>query len=202
VSDLPIYPWTLMARHDRWLYWPAPVVVVLMTILCFIVGLPGTLSFLMIPLSVLLFLLIAVAIIIFLCTFIYQRQFRKAISVALALALPVFLGAQIQWVADCLHLALTVTYGFGVLNPYQARHAGALVEFSPVPPDSTKPFAFYDWSVGLAGGPSTFLIHDISDEVALPVYQSRDSSKTEYSIGEFCRGKVRHLVGHYYVCVF
>jgi hypothetical protein len=60
----------------------------------------------------------------------------------------------------------------------------------------------FDWSVGLAGGPNTFLIHDVTDEIALPLGQHKYPVETERGFGEDCAGKVQHLLGHYYVCTF
>jgi hypothetical protein len=61
-------------------------------------------------------------------------------------------------------------------------------------------FEVYDWSVGFAGGPNIFLIHDVSDEIALPMAQHKRPQNAENGFGEECAGKVERLVGHYYVC--
>ena len=64
------------------------------------------------------------------------------------------LGQNPNWVASMAHLGLTVGFGAGT-NGVEARSDGD--------------FAAYDWSVGLAGGPSTFLIHDVTDEISSPI---------------------------------
>ena len=61
-------------------------------------------------------------------------------------------------------------------------------------------FVVYDWSVGLAGGPNTFLIHDVSDEITLPMAQHAQPPSSENGFREECAGKVRRLMDHYYVC--
>ncbi len=64
------------------------------------------------------------------------------------------------------------------------------------------PFVGYDWSVGLAGGPATFLIYDVTDEIALPPELHKQPIAFEHGFGEICAGKVIHLLGHYYLCEF
>jgi hypothetical protein len=102
------------------------------------------------------------------------------------LIMPVLLWSPINWVADCVHLGLTVGFGAGQIG-------------SSSKPDG-RGFAAYDWSVGLAGGPSTFLIHDETGQIALPIAQHVQPSIPENGLEEECAGKVRHLLGHYYVC--
>jgi hypothetical protein len=83
---------------------------------------------------------------------------------------------------------LGLTAGFGI---------GQLGTTPRVKDDS---FVVYDWSVGFAGGPNIFLIHDVSDEIALPMAQHKQPPNSENGFGEECAGKVERLVGHYYVC--
>ena len=84
---------------------------------------------------------------------------------------------------------------FGVVTPV-GFGAGQLGSSSRPTDDS---FVVYDWSVGLAGA-NTFLIHDVSDEIALPMAQHTHSPNSENGWGEECAGKVRRLINHYYVC--
>jgi hypothetical protein len=63
-------------------------------------------------------------------------------------------------------------------------------------------FAAYDWSVGFAGGPNTFLIYDATDEIALPYKLHKQPIAFERGFGDVCAGKVTHLLDHYYVCTF
>jgi hypothetical protein len=104
------------------------------------------------------------------------------------LVLPVLLWSPIIWAADCAHLGLNVGFGTGRRASYSK-------------PDGSN-FEAFDWSVGLASGPNTFLIHDKTDQIAQPMPQYSQSSTSEDGIWEECAGKVRHLLGHYYVCVF
>jgi hypothetical protein len=81
------------------------------------------------------------------------------------------------------------------------HHAlGLAVWIGAVHPDG--PFVGYDWSVGLAGGPATFLIYDVTDEIALPPELHKQPIAFEEGVGEICAGKVIHLLGHYCVCEF
>jgi hypothetical protein len=63
-------------------------------------------------------------------------------------------------------------------------------------------FRSFDWPTGLAGGPSTFLIFDESDEIALPFQQHTEDRSEVPGFTESCAGRVQHLQGHYYVCTF
>jgi hypothetical protein len=98
------------------------------------------------------------------------------------------LWSTIGWATDYVHLGLTAWCGYGQLGSPPKSNGGQ--------------FTTYDWSVGLAGGPNTFLIHDVTDEIALPMAQHTHPSISENGFGEEGAGKVRHLVGHYYVCTF
>ncbi len=89
---------------------------------------------------------------------------------------------------DCVHAALTVQLGIGQLGS------------SSTPADDR--FAAYDWSVGLASGPNTFLLHDPTDEIALPIAEHKHPVASENGFGEQCAGRVSHLFGHYYRCTF
>jgi hypothetical protein len=149
-------------------------------------GLPGLISFVLIPLSVLGGVLVAAALVVVAVVLAARGRPRRAGSLLLALLLPIILWQPITWTADCLHLALTVWTGAGQAGP-------------PSRPDNS-PFSVYDWSVGFAGGPNTFLIHDVTDEIALPLKLHRRPVASENGFGEDCAGRVRHLLGHYYVC--
>ena len=103
----------------------------------------------------------------------------------LVLLLPVLLWQPVKWAADVAHLGLTVGCGAGIGG----------VEIG-----SDGNFAVYDWSVGLAGGPNTFLIHDVTDDVALPIARRSHAVSSQNGLREECANNVRHLIGHYYVC--
>jgi hypothetical protein len=173
-------------KMDRWIFWPAFAslgIVFALTLAC---GLPGLVSFLMIPISQLAFAVACIVLLIAAGIFGAKKRPRKAASFLLALIMPVLLWSPINWVADCAHLGLTVWFGAGQLG-------------SSSKPDGSD-FEVFDWSVGLAGGPNTFLIHDKTDQIALPTAQHTQPSESEHGFGEDCAGKVRHLVRHYYVC--
>jgi hypothetical protein len=174
--------------RDRWLFWPAVAVLVSAFFLLFLCGLPGLLSFILIPLVVLGSPVVAVALLVSAGVLAAKKRFRNAASVVLAILLPILLIKPIYWTTDCLHLGLTAGFGLGQLGSTSTQR--------------DRQFAVYDWSVGLAGGPNTFLIHDMTDEIALPIEQHKYPIAAENGFGEDCAGKVKHLLGHYYVCTF
>ena len=102
------------------------------------------------------------------------------------LLLPVLLWSPITWAATLVHLGLTAGFGVGQFGSSSKANGEA--------------FAVYDWSVGFAGGPNIFLIHDVSDEIALPMAQHTQQPGSEQGFGEECAGKVERLIKHYYVC--
>ena len=171
---------------DRWLLWPVVAAITSTTALALLCGLPGLVSFLLIPLSVVAFPIVAITIIVWALVLGARRRFRKAGSVLLALLAPMLLLTPINWTAECLHLGLTVGFGAGEVGPRR-------------PPSA--PFWVYDWSVGLAGGPNTFLIRDETDEIALPAALHKLPIASEFGWGETCAGKLRRLLGHYYICI-
>ena len=161
------------------------MVALVVAILC---GLPGTVSFVLIPLVVLGAPLVGAGLVVVALVLAVRRRPRMACSILIAALLPVFLWKPVTWTADCMHLALTVWTGAGQLGRSSK-------------PDG-RPFAVYDWSVGFAGGPNTFLIYDMTDEIALPPNLHKQPIESEGGFGEYCAGKVTHLLGHYYVCTF
>lgn len=141
----------------------------------------------MIPLSFLAYAVASVVILVIFVISVTKKRPRSALSYLLMLVAPALLWSPINWVADCIHLGLTAGFGTGQLGR------------SSIPIGSD--FAVYDWSVGLAGA-NTFLIHDVTDEIALPLAQHTHPLSSENGFGEECAGKVRHLLSHYYVCDF
>jgi hypothetical protein len=174
--------------RDRLLLWPGLVATAAVLCLTFLCGLPGLVSFVLIPTSVLGYLAAVVALCVFALVLLIRRRPRQAASVVIAILMPALLWAPITWAADCLHLALTAGFGAGQLK-------------SRSKPDGEQ-FGVYDWSIGLAGGPNTFLIHDVTDDIALPIARHIHPLSSENGFGEECSGKVKHLIGHYYVCTF
>jgi len=173
---------------DRWIFWPFFASLGIVFILTLVCGLPGLVSFLMIPISLLGYAVTSVVLLVAAGIFAAKMRPRRAASLLLVLIMPVLLWSPINWAADCVHLALTVEFGAGQLG-------------SSSKPDGSN-FEVFDWSVGIAGGPNTFLIHDKTDQIALSVTQHSQSSISESGFGEECAGKVRHLLGHYYICTF
>jgi hypothetical protein len=154
-----------VVKMDRWIFWPAFASLGIVFILTLICGLPGPASFIMALVSV---PGCAIASIVFLAMALIstvKKRPRRAASVLLALIAPVLLWWPINWGADCVHLGITVGFGAG-----QAGH--------PSSSDGSG-FAVYDWSVGFAGGPNRFLIHDETDQIALPMAQHTQPSVSE-----------------------
>ena len=89
---------------------------------------------------------------------------------------------------EYLHLGPTVEFGFGQIG-------------RAVLTDAPR-FAACDGSTGLAINPATFLIYDATDEITLPLSQHRLSVSLRNGLKEASAGQVRHLLGHYDICVF
>jgi hypothetical protein len=173
---------------DSWAAWPALTTLAIALIVVILCGLPGIVSFVLIPLTVLGAPLVGAGLTVVALVVALRRRPRMAVSILIAVLLPALLWKPITWAADYAHLALTVGTGAGQLGRSSR-------------PDGS-PFAVYDWSVGLAGGPNTFLIYDVTDEIALPLKLHKQPIASEQGFGENCAGKVTHLRGHYYVCTF
>lgn len=173
---------------DRYIFWPTFASLGIVVILTLVCGLPGLVSFVMIFTSLLVYTVASAVLLIATGIFVAMRRPRRAASLLLVLIMPVLLWSPISWVAECVHLGLTAGFGAGQLG-------------SSSKPDG-RDFQVFDWSVGFAGGQNTFLIHDKTDQIALPMAQHTQPSEFENGFGEDCAGKVRHLLGHYYVCRF
>jgi hypothetical protein len=175
-------------KVDQWSALPAFATLAIALVVAVFCSLPGMLSFVLIPLTVLGAPLVGAGLVIAAAIIAVRRRPRMAISILIAVLLPPLLWKPITWTADVIHLGLTVSTGAGQLGRSSK-------------PDGS-PFAAYDWSVGLAGGPNTFLIYDVTDEISLPPKLQRQPIPSEQGFGEICAGKVTHLLGHYYVCTF
>jgi hypothetical protein len=183
-----VYLRTYVADQDRWSLRLGLVSLAAIAVVELICKLPGLVSFVMIPLSLLGYM---VGLIVILATTVYlvlKRRPRRGASVFLIFLLPALLWWPINWADDLVHLGLTVGFGIG--------------QDGVVSTTNSRDFKAYDWSVGLAGGPSTILIHDVTDDIALPISQHTHPPSDEGGFAEECAGKVRHLAGHYYVCTF
>jgi hypothetical protein len=182
-EPLPRHPPS--GRADGWLLWPTISAMAVATGLMFGCGLPGVVSLVFIPLTVLGFILSGIVLLVVALLLVIRGKPRRASSFVAAVLMPALLWHQINWIADCLHLGVTVEFGRGVAGPYKAS-------------SDESQFKVFDWSVGLAGGPSRFLIHDTTDEIATPLAQHKHPVAD--GIEEVCAAKVTHLLGHYFVC--
>lgn len=171
---------------DGWSVKPALVSWMTVAILTLLCQLPGTISFFLIPLTLLGFAATFLTVVIVAGYCFAKRRPRRAASVLLVLFVPALLWRPTIFAADLVHVGLTAGFGVGQLGT------------APVVKDDS--FVVYDWSVGFAGGPNVFLIHDVSDEIALPMIRHKQPPSSENGFGEECAGKVDRLVGHYYVC--
>ena len=178
---------SIVARRDCWSIKPALVSLVMVATLNLICQLPGSVSFVLIPLSVLGYVIAAFVILAIAVYCALKRRPRRGASVFFVLLLPVLLWRPLIWTDNVAHLALTIGCGAGQLGS------------SSRPNDDS--FVAYDWSVGLAGA-NTFLIHDVTDEISLPMAQHTRPPSSEGGFGEDCAGKVQHLIKHYYICNF
>lgn len=169
---------------DRFLYWPAVTSLIAVTLMVLACGIPGPLSFLMIVAVLSLASFAAIAILTVFCLLAIRKYFRTSASVLFALIVPVLLLPQINWVADCIHLGASVWFGAWSLGNCTLNGRG-----NPA----------YDWSVGFAGGPGRFVVHDVTDKVGLPVRHPIDPEHAN-GFEEACAGRSRHLLGHYYIC--
>jgi hypothetical protein len=171
---------------DSWSLKPALVSWLTVAVLALLCQLPGTVSFLLIPLTLLGFAATSLTVVIVAGYCLAKRRPRRSASVFLILLLPALLWRPTILAANLVHLGLTAGFGIGQLGT--------------TPRVSDDSFVVYDWSVGFAGGPNIFLIHDVSDEIALPMAKHKQPQSSENGFGEECAGKVERLVSHYYVC--
>jgi hypothetical protein len=171
---------------DHWSFTPALVALTTVAVLALLCQLPGTVSFFLIPLTLLGFAVTSLVVLIVAGYCLAKRRPRRGASVFLILLLPALLWRPTIFAANLVHLGLTTGFGIGQLGT--------------TPRVRDDSFVVYDWSVGFAGGPNIFLIHDVSDEIALPMAQHKQPQSSENGFGEDCAGKVERLVGHYYVC--
>jgi hypothetical protein len=173
---------------DFWSFKPALVALIIVVALVVLCQLPGLISFFLVPL---LFLGYRIAFLVIGAIAVYcviKKRPRRAVSVLFVVLLPLLLWRPVDWAADVIHIGLTVGLGVGQLGTPSSSNIGN--------------FVTYDWSVGLGGGPNTFLIHDSSDEIVLPISQHAHPLNSENGFEEECAGKARHLIRHYYVCSF
>ena len=175
-------------RNDRWANWPVVTTLSISLVVAVLCGIPGDFSFVLILLAAFGAPVAGVVLVILAAVLVVRRRPRMATSILVAAVLPALLWQPILWASDYVHLGLTVLAENGQPGSRSSPDAGS--------------FAAYDWSVGLAGGPNTFLLYDTTDEIVLPPKLHKQPIAAENGFGEDCAGKVRHLLGHYYVCTF
>ncbi len=143
---------------------------------------PGDIGFAAVPIALIIWPVVFIAYAGVAIWFGFRRRPRRAVSVAVAMAAPIVFWGAIGWVVDVAHLGLALAW--------QRPH----IEASRAQPG---PFVVDDWSIGFAGGASTFLVYDKSGSVAKP--RSGQVRTPDNDILNDCAG-AEHLVGHYYVC--
>ena len=173
---------------DRWSFKPAFVCLIAVAVLQLVCQLPGWVSFLLIPLTALGYLTLFIATLGLAAYCFVKKRAQRGASVILVVLLPVLMWLPINWVADVIHIGLTRGLGVGQLGSPSLSGDGK--------------FAMYDWSVGLSISPSVFLVHDATDEIALPIAQHTLPPSAELGFAEECAGKVHHVIGHDYICSF
>jgi hypothetical protein len=173
---------------DCWSLKPAFACLIAVAVLQLVCQIPGMVSFLLIPISALGYLTLSIATLGIAAYCFIKKRARRGVSVLLVLLLPALLWLPINWVADVVHIGLTRGLGVGQLGSPSLSTDGR--------------FAMYDWSVGLSISPSIFLVHDTTDEIALPIAQHTQPLSAELGFAEECAGKVRHVIGHDYICTF
>ncbi len=174
---------------DRWSFKPVFMCLGGVTVVTTLCHLPGWISLLLIPLSLVGYFLFAITALAIGCYRFVRRKPRYGASALLVLLLPLALWRSIDWTADLIHLGLTSGFGICQLGAPTQSEDGRLT--------------VYDWSVGLVTNPGTFLIRNATDEIASGRSGNKlqPNSKVEFFQQE-CAGNVEHLLGHYYVCSF
>jgi len=172
-------------KPDRWRLWPAACTVAILALFVVLDELPGPLNLLALLLTIVAGPAAALLLIGSACVLAWQRQLRRAVSALLALAAPVLLLIPMVLIAPYVHLALMLSLGIGTLGPR---------------PSEGRPLAVYDWTTGMVGGPNTFLIHDTTDTIALPLKKGAPPAWRDNDLFRECVSRVRHLIGHYYIC--
>ena len=110
-------------------------------------------------LAIVVFPVVTLLLIGWACVLLFRQLSRKAASALLAVAVPALLLIPISFAQPYVHLGLMLAFGIGYIGPT---------------PDAGQRVGIYDWSTGLAGGQSTFLVHDTTDAIASP--ETRDTS--------------------------
>ena len=177
------------AGSNRFLIWPSVVAMLFVGLIAGAVETPGPEGFGIIFGLASLTPVIVIGLLVALVYFLWKRLWRAALTgvvapmLCLAIAFPLARSP-----AHYIHFLIT-------RHSYDAQ----ITSLQGAPGHR---FGSFDWSTGFAGGPSTFLIFDESDEIALPIKNHAADSSVELGFAESCAGRVQHLQGHYYVCSF
>ncbi len=121
---------------DGWSLKPALVAWMTVAVLALLCQLPGTVSFLLIPLTLLAFAATSLTVVIVTVYCLAKRRPRRGVSVFLILLLPALLWRPRIFAANLVHLGLTAGFGIGQLGT--------------TPRVRDDSFVVYDWSVGFA----------------------------------------------------
>jgi hypothetical protein len=177
------------ASPDRFLVWPSAVAVLFVGLIAGAVETPGPEAFGIILSLASVTPSIVIGLLVALVYFLWKRRWRAALTSVLAPTLCVALAfPRARSPAHYVHFLVT-------------RHT-YYAQITSLPGTPGHRFGSFDWSTGFAGGPSTFLIFDESDEIALPIQKHAAALSVELGFAESCAGRVQHLQGHYYVCSF
>jgi hypothetical protein len=178
---------------DSWLFQPSLILLTALTVASLCCGIPGPLSLLLIPLSLIGFPIAGIVCLGLAAVSFWKRAPRKGASYLLAILLSVALFRPINWISDVIHVGLSAGLGVGQIGKsYQS---------------ADDRFVAYDWSVGLVPNGDTFLIFDATDEILLPLSQHVRLKESKAQYVEMCSGQgqnhsVSHLIGHYYICTW
>jgi hypothetical protein len=175
------------AKFDRWMWWPTACTVAMELLFLSLVELPGLLGIRLFLLAIVACPTLALLLVGMTCVLAWHRQPRRAASTLAAVVAPVLLLGPTRLMALYVHLGLTLAFGIGYLSPNSLEGQN---------------LAIYDWTTGYAGGPNTFLIHDVTDAIALPLTKVVPPAWRDYDLFAECAGKVQPLIGHYYVCFY
>ncbi len=175
-----------MTGVDRWSLKFGLVSLATVAAIAMICQLPGTVSFFLIPIAALSFAAGSIIVLGATTFFVVKKRPRTGASISLIVLLPLILWSPIIRASEFAHLGLTAGFGVGQLGSSSSNGSD---------------FTVYDWSVGLAGA-NTFLVHDVTDKIALPISKHTHPLSSEDGFGEECAGRVKRLLGHYYVCSF
>jgi hypothetical protein len=177
------------AGSDRFLIWPSVFALLFVGLIAGAVETPGPEAFGIIFGLPSLTPVIVIGLLVALVYFLWKRRWRAALTGVIAPTLCVALAFPLaRSPAHYVHLLVT-------RHTYDAQ-------ITLLPGTLGHRFGSFDWSTGFAGGPSTFLIFDESDEIALPIQKHTADPSAEPGFEESCADRVQHLQGHYYVCTF